>query len=201
MSFIVGKKLKMTQIWKEVDVKVVKDKKVVTVKVLKVLPVTVIQAEPNTVSLLRTKKRDGYEAVQVSMGKTKKEFRSKTANPVDVSKFAMGDAVTVEAFTEGDKVRISGISKGKGFQGVVKRYNFRGGPQTHGQKNRLRHAGSIGSTAFQRVVPGRRMAGHMGMDRVTFKNLTVALVDKEKNQIFLKGAVPGMRGTMVEIRK
>jgi large subunit ribosomal protein L3 len=199
--FILGKKLKMTQVWKDVEVKTVKDKKVVTVKVLRVLPVTVIHAEPNKVSLVRTEKRDGYEAVQVAMGKTKKEFRTRAAHPVDVSKFAVGDAVTVDAFAEGDKVRISGISKGKGFQGVVKRYNFRGGPATHGQKNRLRHPGSIGSTAFQRVVQGRRMAGHMGMDRVTFKNLTVVQVDKEKNLIFLKGAVPGMRGTMVEIRK
>jgi large subunit ribosomal protein L3 len=199
--FILGKKLKMTQVWKEVDVKVVKDKKVITVKTLKVFPVTVIQAQPNTVSLVRTKARDGYEAVQVAMGKTKKEFRTRTAHPVDISKFAVGSPVTVEVFEEGDKVRVSGISKGKGFQGVVKRYNFRGGPQTHGQKNRLRHPGSIGSTAFQRVVPGRRMAGHMGMDRKTTKNLTVVQVDKEKNQIFLKGAVPGMRGTMVEIRK
>ena len=201
MSYILGKKLKMTQIWKEVDVKVVKDKKVVTVKVLKVLPVTVVQAEPNKVTLLRTKKRDGYEAIQVAMGKTKKEFRTRTAHPEDVAKFNVGDEVTVGGFAEGDKVRISGISKGKGFQGVVKRYNFRGGPATHGQKNRQRHPGSIGSTAFQRVVPGRRMAGHMGMDRKTTKNITVAHVDIEKNQIFLKGAVPGMRGTVVEIRK
>lgn len=191
----------MTQIWKDVEVKVVKDKKVVTVKVLKVLPVTVIHAEPNKVSLVRTKKRDGYESVQVAMGKKKREFRHTTAHPVDIAQFAVGSDVTVEGFQEGDKVRVSGVSKGKGFQGVVKRYNFRGGPQTHGQKNRLRHPGSIGSTAFQRVVPGRRMAGHMGMDRITIKNLVVAGIDKEKNLIFLKGAVPGMRGTMVEIRK
>ena len=84
--------------------------------------------------------------------------------------------------------------KGRGFAGVVKRYNFRGGPATHGQKNRHRAPGSIGSTAFQRVVKGRRMAGHMGVERVTIKNLAVAGIDKEKNLIFLKGAVPGARG-------
>ena len=91
--------------------------------------------------------------------------------------------------------------KGRGFAGVVKRYNFRGGPKTHGQKNRHRAPGSIGSTAFQRVVKGRRMAGHMGVERVTIKNLTVAGIDKEKNFILLKGAVPGARGGIIEIRK
>src|SRR5580698_3274883 len=100
MSFILGRKLKMTKIWQEVDVKVVKDKKVVTIKVLKVVPVTVIKAEPNKVSVLRTKERDGYEAVQVGLGRTKKEFRNSAANPIDMSKFNLGDAVTVAAFKE-----------------------------------------------------------------------------------------------------
>ena len=200
MSFILGKKLKMTQIWKEVDVKVVKDKKVVVVKVLKVIPVTVIHAEPNKVAILRTKERDGYEAVQVSLGRAKKEFRNKPANPVDVSKFEVGGKVTVAAFKEGDKVRVSGIMKGRGFQGVVHRYNFAGGPKTHGQKNRHRAPGSIGSTAFQRVVPGRRMAGRMGGTLVTVKNMIVAEIDAKKNFIFLRGAVPGMRNGVVEIR-
>jgi large subunit ribosomal protein L3 len=185
MSFILGKKFKMTQIWKDG----------------KVVPVTVVLAQPNKVSFVRTKEKDGYEAVQVSHGRTKIEFRNRPANPVDVTKFAMGDAVTVGVFKEGDKVRISGYMKGRGFAGVVKRYNFRGGPQTHGQKNRLRHAGSIGSTAFQRVVPGRRMAGHMGTTRVTIKNLVVAEIDAKKNLIYIRGAVPGARGGMLEIRK
>lgn len=185
MSFILGKKLKMTQIWKEG----------------KVVPVTVVVAEPNKVAALRTKEKDGYEAVQVSFGKKKKEFRNRPANPVDVAKFALGGEVTVESFKEGDKVRVSGVTKGRGFQGVVKRHGFGGGPKTHGQKNRYRAPGSIGSTAFQRVVPGRRMAGHMGTDRVTIKNLVVAQIDKEKNLIFLRGAVPGARGGMLEIRK
>ncbi len=90
---------------------------------------------------------------------------------MEAAKFNAGDAVTVAVFQEGDKVRVSGLTKGRGFQGVVKRYNFAGGPKTHGQKNRWRAPGSIGSTAFQRVVKGRRMAGHMGMERVTIKNL------------------------------
>ena len=185
MSFILGKKLKMTQLWKDG----------------KVVPVTVIQAEPNKVSFVRTKERDGYEAVQVTFGKKKKEFRNRPSSPVDMAAFAVGADVTVENFKEGDKVRVSGLNKGRGFQGVVKRHNFAGGPKTHGQKNRLRHPGSIGSTAFQRVVPGRRMAGHMGMERVTTKNLVVAEVDAEKNLLFLRGAVPGMRGVIIEVRK
>jgi large subunit ribosomal protein L3 len=185
MSFILGKKLKMTQIWKEG----------------KVVPVTVVHAEPNKVSLVRTKEKDGYEAVQVLHGKKKKEFRNREANPVEVSKFKADDQVTVETFKEGETVRVTGVTKGRGFQGVVKRHGFGGGPKTHGQKNRHRAPGSIGSTAFQRVVPGRRMAGRMGSDRVTIKNLVVAQIDAEHNLIFLRGAVPGARGGMLEIRK
>ena len=185
MSFILGKKLKMTQLWKDG----------------KVVPVTVIFATPNKVAIVRTKERDGYEAVQVSSGKKKIEFRNREANPVDISKFNVGDEVAVDAFQEGEKVRVSGYTKGRGFQGVVKRHGFGGGPATHGQKNRHRAPGSIGSTAFQRVVPGRRMAGHMGTTRKTIKNLVVAGIDKEKNLIFLRGAVPGARGGMLEIRK
>ncbi len=183
MSFILGKKLKMTQIWKDG----------------KVVPVTVVHAEPNKVEVLRTSERDGYEAVQVSLGKKKREFRNRVSEPITMEKFNLGDAVAVDVFQEGDKVRVSGIMKGRGFQGVVKRYNFRGGPKTHGQKNRHRHPGSIGSTAFQRVVPGRRMAGHMGVERITIKNLVVAAIDKENNLLFLKGAVPGGRGGLLEI--
>ncbi len=184
MSFILGKKLKMTQIWKDG----------------KVIPVTVIHAEPNKVTTVRSKDNDGYEAVQVSVGKAKREFRNREWHPIEMGKFKVGDAVTVEAFAAGEKVRVSGLTKGRGFQGVVKRHGFSGGPKTHGQKNRFRAPGSIGSTAFQRVVPGRRMAGHMGTERVTIKNLVVADVDKEKNLIFLRGAVPGARGGLLEIR-
>ncbi|MDE2019293.1 MAG: 50S ribosomal protein L3 [Patescibacteria group bacterium] len=182
--FILGKKMNMTQIWKDG----------------KVVPVTVVSAAPNKVSLVRTKERDGYEAVQVALGRRKKEFRNKkpaTGN----RQFGVGDEVTVETFAEGDRVQVSGVMKGRGFQGVVKRHGFAGGPKTRGQKNRWRAPGSIGSTAFQRVVPGRRMAGHMGNERVTIKGLTVAAVDKEKNILMLKGAVPGARGGILEIKK
>ena len=185
MSFILGKKLKMTQIWKDG----------------KVVPVTVVSAVPNKVSVVRTNEKDGYEAVQISVGKKKKEFRNRSAYKIEMSKFNAGDEVTVETFKIGDKVIVSGITKGRGFQGVVKRHGFSGGPKTHGQKNRYRAPGSIGSTAFQRVVPGRRMAGHMGDERVSVKNLVVAEIDKDQNLIYLRGAVPGARGGMLEIRK
>ncbi|HVN26107.1 MAG TPA: 50S ribosomal protein L3 [Candidatus Paceibacterota bacterium] len=183
MAFILGKKLNMTQMWKDG----------------KVVPVTVVKAEPNKVAMLRTNERDGYEAVQVAMGKTKREFRNRAIQPVDMAALEVGADVTVESFKEGDKVRVSGLTKGRGFQGVVKRHGFGGGPKTHGQKNRHRAPGSIGSTAFQRVVPGRRMAGHMGVERVTIKNLVVAAVDKDKNLLYLRGAVPGARGGFLEI--
>jgi large subunit ribosomal protein L3 len=185
MSFILGKKSNMTQLWKDG----------------KVVPVTAVSALPNKVTLVREKKRDGYEAVQVALGRTHREFRNFPGHALETSKFNAGDEVTVTVFQEGDKVRVSGLTKGRGFQGVVKRHGFAGGPKTHGQKNRWRAPGSIGSTAFQRVVKGRRMAGHMGMERVTIKNLVVAGVDAEKNTLYLRGAVPGMRGTILEIQK
>ncbi len=183
MAFILGKKINMTQIWKDG----------------KVVPVTVIKAEPNKVSMVRSNDRDGYEAVQVALGRTKREFRNRLSQKIEMDKFALDGDVTVEAFKEGDKVRVSGLTKGRGFQGVVKRHGFGGGPKTHGQKNRYRAPGSIGSTAFQRVVPGRRMAGHMGTERVTIKNLVVAAIDAEKNLLFLRGAVPGAKGGVLEI--
>ena len=103
------------------------------------------------------------------------------------------------ALKEGSLVKVSGKTRGRGFQGVVKRYSFAGGPKTHGQKNRYRAPGSIGSTAPQRVWPGRKMAGHMGTTKLTIRNLLVVGVDKEKNELLLKGAVPGMRGSAVKI--
>ncbi len=169
----------MTQIWKG-DV---------------LVPVTIVAAQPNKVTQVRTLEKDGYEAVQIALGKKKREFKGAKAELKD------GDMLDVTVFAEGDKVRVSGISKGRGFQGVVKRHGFGGGPKTHGQKNRYRAAGSIGSTAPQRVVPGRRMAGRMGTDRITVKNLVVAAVDKENNVLMLRGAVPGGRNGLIEIRK
>jgi large subunit ribosomal protein L3 len=176
MPAILGKKGRMTQVWKDG----------------KIVPVTLVSTIPNEVVLVRTKERDGYEAAQVKLGKFRKEFKNET--------LAEGDALSVSLFKEGDKVRVSGTMKGRGFQGVVKRYNFGGGPKTHGQKNRHRAPGSIGSTAPQRVWPGRRMAGHMGMTRITVRNLVIMGVDADKNILMIKGSVPGSIGSLVEIQ-
>jgi large subunit ribosomal protein L3 len=111
-----------------------------------------------------------------------------------------GKETPLDAFKEGEKVAVSGTSKGRGFQGVVKRHGFHGGPKSHGQKNRLRAPGSIGATAPQRVIKGRRMAGHMGNVRVTVRNLVIAQILPEERTIILRGAVPGSRGGVVEIR-
>jgi len=120
---------------------------------------------------------------------------------VTVLKVAADGGSLLSEFKVGDKVAISGKSKGRGFQGVVKRHGFHGGPKSHGQKDRLRAPGSIGATAPQRVIKGRRMAGHMGMEKVTVRNLEVAGVSPEEKILMVAGAVPGMRGTKVEIIK
>jgi len=200
MPFILGKKLKMSQVWK-------KDR---------AIPVTSIKAEPNIVTQIRTKDKDRYEAVQLGFG-TKKEknikkpqkgqfknlgnFRHLKEFRIKDSEFKIGDILDVSQFQEGDKVKISGLDKGRGFQGVVKRHGFHGGPKTHGQKNRWRAPGSIGATAPQRVMPGRKMAGRMGQEQATMKNVKIVDIDKENNILIVKGAVPGMKGTLLEISK
>lgn len=181
-----------------------------------VIPVTVVQAGPVVVTQVKTKESDGYAAVQVGFGLKKKLSRPMKGHLKELGSFqylreyrpksgeidpalSVGSAVDVSVFLEGDAISIAGTSKGRGFQGVVKRHGFGGGPRSHGQKHRLRAPGSIGSTAPQRVVPGRKMAGHMGVTRVTVRNLTIAGVDKEKNQLFIKGATPGNRGGLLEV--
>jgi len=205
MPFILGKKIKMTQIWDN-D---------------KVLPATLIQAGPAIITQIRNKEKDGYNAVQIGFDATKKklgkaikghlknlgnfrylkEFRLSDSVKLAESDFKVGNLIDINLFQKGDKVKISGLSKGRGFQGVVKRHGFSGGPKTHGQKNRLRAPGSIGSTAPQRVLLGRRMAGRMGGEKVTVKNLKVISVDKDKNTLAVKGAVPGPRGMILKIFK
>lgn len=163
-----------------------------------VVPVTIVSVSPNTVSLVRTKEKDGYFAIQLKDGKKAREFR---VAEKDKTQWSVGGIVDAGSFQSGDKVDVSSVSKGKGFQGVVKRHGFHGGPNTHGQKNRLRAPGSIGSTAPQRVMKGRRMAGHMGNDRVTVKGLTIAVADAEKRVLMIKGAIPGARGALIKVRK
>lgn len=164
------------------------------------IPVTVVSAQPLTVIRVFEKEKDGYDSVQVSFGPEKKrklkEFRLKPGDAVEVKK---DDAIDVSAFAPGDQVRVSSLSKGKGFQGVVKRHGFHGGPRSHGQKHSEREPGSIGGGLRTHVPKGMRMAGRMGSKRITQKNLQIVFVDKENNLMFIKGAVAGRRGTLVEI--
>jgi len=181
-----------------------------------VIPVTILSAGPVTVTKIFEKEKDGYNSVQVGFGtqkkervsrssagamkgafyKTLKEFRLK---PNDKSDAKEGDVIDVSVFTPGDKLQVSSISKGKGFQGVVKRHSFAGGPRTHGQKHSEREPGSIGGGLRTHVPRGMRMAGRMGGDRITQKNLKVISVDKENNIMLVKGAIAGKRGSLVEI--
>lgn len=181
-------------------------------------PATVLSVPPAIVTEVKTKDKDGYEAFQIGISAKEKrlskgekghlkdlgalkpltEFRVRRG---EIPGLKRGDTIDVGTFKEGDTVVVSGISKGKGFQGVVKRHKFSGGPRTHGQKHSEREAGGIGGggRAGGRVAKGLRMAGRMGSDRVSVKNLKVLLVDKEQNALLVSGAVPGRRGTFVEI--
>ncbi len=201
---LIGKKIGMTQIFDEDGV---------------AIPVTIIEAGPCYVTQIRNSERDGYSAVQLGFGETKKnrltggqlghlgrnnlppmrflrEFRAKDPQVSE------GDQVTVNLFAAGEHVDVVGTSKGKGFAGSVKRYHFRGGPATHGQSDRHRAPGSNGSgTTPGRVYKGSRRPGHMGDDRVTAQNLKVVLVDEERNLLGVRGAVPGARNGLVLIKE
>lgn len=202
MKFILGTKQNMTQIFDEEGV---------------VHPVTVVKSGPMVVTQVKTSATDGYEAVQVGFGTRKekninkplknhlkdlgnfavlKEFQTTEALPV-------GTTIDLSSLSKGDVVTVSAISKGKGFQGVVKRHGFKGGPRSHGQKHSEREPGSLGGGGRDggRVAKGKRMAGRMGGDRITTKNLTVVAVNPDTQEIFIQGALPGRRGTLVEIIK
>jgi len=198
MKFIFGTKLGMSQVFNKEG---------------QVIPVTLIEAGPCLVTQVKTKEKDGYQAVQIGFGQKKKltkpllghlkklgQFRWLREFRVEKPEFKLGDVISVDIFKEGDKVKVSGLSKGKGFAGVVKRYGFKGGPASHGTKHTLRAPGSIGSSFPERVWKGRKMAGRMGTERVTTKNLEVAKVDKENNLLAIKGAIPGRKGTLVEVQ-
>ncbi|MBI4155676.1 MAG: 50S ribosomal protein L3 [Candidatus Zambryskibacteria bacterium] len=205
MKFILGTKTNMTQIFDEAGM---------------VHPVTVLKAGPLTVTAVKTVSgKDGYNAVQVGFGShaekniTKpvkgqmkggnymylREFRTSTE---ETPMYTVGDNIDLSTFSSGDKVTVSAISKGKGFQGVVKRHGFHGGPRSHGQKHSEREPGSIGGGGRDggRVAKGKRMAGRMGEDRITSKGLTVVAVSPETGELFIRGAVPGRRGTLVEVK-
>ena len=185
----------------------------------KVEPVTLVEAGPATVTQVLTNEKNGYSAVQLGYGQKKlnnpqkghlKDFVDKEGDGFaylkefrvdEENKLKKGDVLNVEQFEIGERVFASAVSKGKGFQGVVKRWNFKGGPKTHGQKHTLRTPGSIGSAFPQRVFKGLKMAGRMGGKRKTVKNLKVVYIDKESNIIGLRGAVAGNPGSFVEVAK
>ncbi|MDO4978828.1 MAG: 50S ribosomal protein L3 [Candidatus Saccharibacteria bacterium] len=201
MKVILGTKIGMTQIIGEDGL---------------VTPVTILQAGPATVTQIKTVETDGYNAVQLGYGqgknlsksvdghvkkagkdlapKTLKEFRTD-----DIAEIKLGDIITVESFELGDKVTVTGISKGKGYAGTVKRWNFNESRNTHGFKGDIRKVGSIGSMYPQKVFKGKKMPGRMGHDQVTVKNLVVAYIDKENNLLGLKGAVPGPKKGIVTV--
>jgi large subunit ribosomal protein L3 len=203
MSGLIGRKVGMTSIFDENG---------------KNIPCTVIEAGPCVVTQVRTKEVDGYEALQLGFDDKKTvnkaaEGHAKKAGTVAKRKvvefqgfeeeYKLGDSITVEQFIEGEFVDVSGISKGKGFQGVVKRHGFAGvGQATHGQHNRLRAPGSIGAASYPaRVFKGMRMAGRMGGGKVKVENLRVLKIVPEKNLIVVKGCVPGHKNAYVIIQK
>ncbi len=175
-----------------------------------IVPITLIEAGPCKVLQIKNKNKDGYEAVQIGFDEiTKKNLLKKPAKdkhfkyirefPLN-KEYKIGEIIDVSNFKQGDLLKVSGISKGKGFQGGVKRWGFSGANATHGTKHNERKIGSIGSAYPQRVIKGRKMPGRMGSDRVTVKNLKVIEINPEKNIISVQGAVPGRRGTFLEIR-
>ncbi|MTG97340.1 MULTISPECIES: 50S ribosomal protein L3 [Myroides] len=205
MSGLIGKKIGMTSIFDENG---------------KNIPCTVIEVSPNVVTQVRTNEVDGYEALQLGfddksdkhatkaeLGHFKKAGTSAKRKVVEIKDFAgeykLGDAITVDLFLEGEFVDVQGVSKGKGFQGVVKRHGFGGvGQVTHGQKNRLRAPGSVGASSYpSRVFKGMRMAGRTGGVNVTVQNLRVLKVVADKNLLVVKGAVPGHKNSYVIIQK
>lgn len=179
----------------------------------KVVPVTVVEVEPNVVVQLRTKEKDGYEAVQLGTGTVKKVNKPKKGHLKDLgnlrdlkevrvsgSELKVGDKIDASAFAIGDKVRVTGMSKGKGFAGVMKRHGFHGMPHSHGHHHVARHGGSIGQRFPQHTLPGMRMAGRMGTDQVTMRGLKIVRVDVENGLLAIKGAVPGNRGQLLIIQ-
>ena len=197
MKILLGKKLEMTQVFKEDGT---------------VVPVTLVQAGPCTVTALKTNPAGAKTAV-IGFGENKHVAKAQKGEWKDLGNFSVtrefslpegsdldrGSVVNASVFEVGEKINIVGTSKGKGFQGVVKRHGFAGSPASHGHKDQLRMPGSIGSTGPQRVFKGTRMAGRMGGDQVTVKNLEVVKIDEKENIIAIRGAVPGSRGSFVTL--
>ena len=197
MKFLIGKKLGMTTLFDEEK---------------GALNVTLIAFTENTVVGKRTTEKHGYQALELTTAKTSrkkvlKEFRldkdlteeEQVAVQAYLDGMEAGSTLSVDQFSVGEKVHVTGITKAKGFQGVVKRYNFRGAPASHGRKHDMRKPGSIGATFPEHVIKGRRMAGRMGGEHMTVQNLMVAYVNLEEGILAVKGAVPGVNGRIVKV--
>jgi len=201
MKFILAKKLNMSSIFDENG---------------KIVPVTALTAGPVKITQIKNLEKDKYSAIQVGYGTKRKITRPlqghlknagnlrwlrefKVTDNKDIEAYKVGDEIKVDIFTEGENVNICGLSRGKGFQGVVKRHGFHGTHTTHGNKDQSRTSGSIGATTPQRVIKGRKMAGRTGGDVITIKKVKVMKIDKDNDLIYLKGAVPGKRGFLIEI--
>lgn len=179
-----------------------------------VVPVTVLAAGPCVITQVRSTAKDGYTAVQIGFGSRAKQTKALAGHMKNLGSFRFirefrlkdagdlerGTAVDVRQFVPGDKIKVTATSKGRGFAGVVKRHGFHGSPASHGHKDQLRKSGSIGSTAPQRVLKGMRMAGQMGNEQVTVRNLEVVEVRPKTHELLVKGAVPGARNTLVLIQ-
>ena len=205
MRGLIGKKIGMTQVFGDHGT---------------MFPVTVVEVGPCVVTQVKTEIKDGYAAVQLGFGERKEKHTNKPMKgmfdkakttpkrilsefePIQGFDYEIGQEFGASIFKEGDLVNVTGTSKGKGFAGVIKRHGFSRGPLTHGQKEYLRSPGSIGQGSDpSRVFKGMRMAGHMGVEKVTVKNLEVVRVDGEKNQLLIKGAVPGVQNSFILIKK
>ncbi len=184
-----------------------------------VVPITLVKIEPNVVVQVKTKEKDGYQAIQIGTGSKKKlnkpakghrkdlgnfsvlkEFKLAPANEAGSIEFKVGDTIDISTFAEGETVKVSGVSKGKGFQGVVKRHGFHGMPASHGAHSVLRHAGSIGQRFPQHTLKGMRMAGRMGGVNKSIRGLKIVKIDTVNGLLAIKGAVPGNNKSIVEIQ-
>lgn len=203
MKFILGKKVGMSQVFIEGE------------KETKVVPVTLVEADSCYVTQVKDPEKDGYEAVQVACEESKRVNKPMAGHLQGVGKFLkylrefrnddkknsanVGDKVEVTIFEAGDKVKVTGIAKAKGYQGAMKRHGFAGGKASHGQKHSNRRVGAIGATYPERVIKGKRMAGRMGGGQITQVGLEIVRVDAEKNLLLIKGCVPGNNGTLLKI--